>query len=73
MILFHNHIAKLGHLALQLALSGITEKLDAPLTPPPLVLQLLSCGFVSVLSSSALVFLVSDSPIILIIYVHFII
>ena len=36
---------------------------------PSLVLQLLSCGFVSVLSSSA--FVVSDSPVILIICVTF--
>ena len=37
----------------------------------PLVLQLLSCGFVSVLSLSGFVFVVSDSPIILIICVTF--
>ena len=36
---------------------------------PSLVLQLLSCGFVAVLSSSA--FVVSDSPVILIICVTF--
>ena len=29
-VLFHYYIAKLGHLALQLALSGITEKWDVP-------------------------------------------
>ena len=38
---------------------------------PPLVLQLLSCGFVFVLYSSRFVFVVSDSPIILIICVTF--
>ena len=38
-----HHIVKLGHLALQLALSGITEKLDVPLGTPVVELRICFC------------------------------